>query len=151
MDYKHLAAQITTFLAPYLPYVLVAGESAVKEVGKNIGSATVDKAKALWGKITGSKSQDASKITGLATVLADDPKDETFQAALAKVLAKHLEASPQLAADLMIMTTEDKAVQKVLVEQASTIKNITQKMSTRGTQDVIIRDQSQAGDIAQEQ
>lgn len=42
-----LAQKIGTFLLPFLPYLLKMGDKAAEEVGKKIGEAAWDKAKAL--------------------------------------------------------------------------------------------------------
>ncbi len=38
MDIPELVQGITTFLAPFLPYVLKAGEGAAREAGKEFGA-----------------------------------------------------------------------------------------------------------------
>ncbi|MCP4402276.1 MAG: hypothetical protein GY801_33850 [bacterium] len=151
MDYGQLATQITVFLTPFLPYLVLAGETTAKELGEKFSETAAEKAKSLWSKIIGSKPKESSAITDMATTLAKNPNSEIFQAALAEVLSKHLDTSPELVTDLMTMMNEDKAIQKVLVEQASTVNHIVQKLSTRGTQDITVSGQSQAGDITQEQ
>ncbi len=46
-----LSQQVTTFLAPFLPYLLKAGEKAAEEVGKKLGADAWEKAKSLWGRL----------------------------------------------------------------------------------------------------
>lgn len=146
MDYKQLATDVTIFLTPFLPYLILAAEESVKEVGKKFGEATWGKAKSIWKKITNSSS-DTSPIQTFATTLAKNP-NEIFQASLAQVLAEQLERSPQLATEILNMMKEDKAVQKILIEQQATAKNILQKLSSSGTQDVTVRG-STVGNITQ--
>jgi hypothetical protein len=51
MDPLSLAATISAFLAPVLPYLLKGGEKAAEEVAKKFGSAVWDKANTLWAKL----------------------------------------------------------------------------------------------------
>ncbi len=43
--------QLVQFLAPFLPYLLKAGEKAAEEAGKKLGEAAWERAKGLWGKL----------------------------------------------------------------------------------------------------
>ncbi len=51
MDVTTLAKDVAAFLAPFLPYLLKAGEKAAEEAGKKLGGDAWDKAKSLWGKL----------------------------------------------------------------------------------------------------
>ena len=51
MDISSLATSVVVFLTPFFPYLLSAGEEAIKQVGKKFGEAAWEKAKALWEKI----------------------------------------------------------------------------------------------------
>jgi hypothetical protein len=145
MNFARLATDITVFLAPFFPYLISGGEEAVKEIGKKFGEIAWKKAQALWSKIRN------PNLEGVAMALAEDPNDEDFLVALAKLLTKHLEASPELAAELMSTMKEDKAVQKVLIGQGSKAKDIIQRLSKTGKQETIVRKESQVGSITQEQ
>jgi hypothetical protein len=50
-DLAQTAAQLVQFLAPFLPYLLKAGEEAAQEAGKKFGADAWEQAKALWGKL----------------------------------------------------------------------------------------------------
>jgi hypothetical protein len=145
MDLIQLAAEITTFLAPFFPYLVLGGEAALREIGKKSGEAAWDKAKFLWNKIQN------PKLDGVAAVLAEHPTDEDFQTVLAKLLIEQLEASPDLAAELMsIIQDDDDVFQSILVEQGSKVRDIQQRLSRGGKQKTTIRG-SQARNITQEQ
>ena len=50
MDIAALTPELSTFLVPFLPYFLKAGEKASEEAGKQLGADAWDKAKALWSR-----------------------------------------------------------------------------------------------------
>ena len=140
---------MTIFLTPFLPYLVLGGTEAAKEVGKKFGEATWEKAKSLWSK-TKKSVQDTAMLEAFATALAKTP-NEIFQTSLAQMLADQFERSPELATELMNLMQDDDTVQKILIAQESTAKNIRQKLSTGGIQDVTVRGKSQVGNITQEQ
>jgi hypothetical protein len=47
MDPATVALGVSTFLGPFLPYLLKGGEEAAKEAGKKFGAAAWEKAQAL--------------------------------------------------------------------------------------------------------
>jgi len=51
MDVSQLAQVVTTFLTPFLPYLLKVGAKAAEEAGKKFGADAWEQAKALWGKL----------------------------------------------------------------------------------------------------
>lgn len=75
MDIAALAKDLVVFLAPFLPYLLKAGEKAgekaVEEAGKKFGEAAWEQAKALWGKL--SRKERVRKAAEAAAVLPDNP------------------------------------------------------------------------------
>lgn len=150
MDFNQISTEVTVFLTPFLPYLVLAGEATAKEVGKKFGEAAWSKAKSLWGKLADVAQRD-SKINSAVTGLADDPTDEDYQLILVKALAKQLEAAPELATALVSLMKDDQAVQKVIVENKSKVKNIRQSLSTTGIQKATVSGVSEAGDITQQQ
>ena len=50
-DLDEIARQIVQFLAPFLPYLLKAGEKAAEEVGRKLGAAAWEQARALWARL----------------------------------------------------------------------------------------------------
>jgi hypothetical protein len=51
MDIVALAGAVTTVLAPLLPYLLKAGETAAEETGKAVAGQSWEWAKSLWTKL----------------------------------------------------------------------------------------------------
>jgi arginyl-tRNA synthetase len=150
MDYTQLATQLTVVLSPFLPYLISAGEATAKEIGKRLGETGFEMADSLWGKLK-SSAKEPQKLNGVATALATDPDNGHLQTALAEILAQQLESSPQLAQELMDLMKKDKAVQTVLVERGSKVKDIYQQLSQAGQQTVTLSGKSQVGDIKQVQ
>lgn len=149
MDFKQLATNISLFLAPFLPYLISGGEEAIKVVGKKLGESSWEKAKILWRKIN-IFVKDDPKLKGVSIALAEEPQDQDFQVAFAKLLVTQLENLPELADELFDLMKDDQSVQKVLIDQHSKVKNIFQRLSQSGSQEIVIRS-SQAEDINQEQ
>ncbi|ABY36507.1 MAG TPA: hypothetical protein DEF43_17720 [Chloroflexus aurantiacus] len=91
--------QLVAFLAPFLPYLLKAGETAAEEAGKNLGTEGWNWAKALWQKLQ-------PKIAGKAAAqeaaedVAKTPNDPDAQATFRQQLKKLLADDPTLAAEL---------------------------------------------------
>jgi hypothetical protein len=52
MDIPILAQNLSTLLAPFLPYLLRAGEKAAEEAGKRIGTDAWEKVKSLWARLS---------------------------------------------------------------------------------------------------
>jgi len=150
MDLAKLATDAIVFLTPFFPYLVLGGEAAAKEAGKELGEAAWKKAMSLWDKIK-SLGEDSAKLSKTIELLAEDPDDEDTQFILAKSLAEQLESSPELASDLISIIKGDKAVQVVLVEYGSKVKDIHQRLiSETGEQRIVVRG-SQTKNIKQEQ
>lgn len=100
MELASLAATISGFLAPVLPYLIKGGEEAAKEVGKKFGAAAWEKAKDLWARLrprleTKPAAQDALQE------LAQAPEDQAAQGALNLQVRKILAADSGLAQELV--------------------------------------------------
>ncbi len=100
MDPVSLAATLTGFLIPLLPYLLKGGEEAVKEVGKKFGGAVWDKASALWAKL---RPRLAAKPAAQEAVqeVAQAPEDQdargAFNLQVRKLLAEDSDLAQELA------------------------------------------------------
>ncbi len=104
MDVQKLSQQLVSFLAPFLPYLLKAGEKAAEEIGENLGKDAWEKAKTLWGKLRGKE-----RVVQAAQDLADAPNDPDAQAALRLQLRRALEADPASAAEIARLWGEAQA------------------------------------------
>lgn len=65
-----LLQQLTTFLAPFLPYLLKAGEKAAEEAGKKLGEAAWEQAKAIWEKLR--RKKNVEQVAQTAAALPDN-------------------------------------------------------------------------------
>lgn len=88
--------QLIAFLAPFLPYLLKAGEKAAEEAGKKLGEAAWERANALWSQL---RPKVAARPAAQEAVqdLAAAPGDPDAQAALRQQLKKLLAEDPALA------------------------------------------------------
>ena len=150
MEFKQLAANVSVFLTPFLPYLVSASEAMAEEVGKKFGEAAWKKAKFLWSKIKNLVSRD-SKLENAANGLSEDPEDEDYRLIFVKSLTKQLEKLPELANELVALIKDDKSIQKILIEQEVTVNDILQRLSRPGEQETIVRGKSQVGNITQKQ
>ncbi len=75
MDIPKLATEIANFLAPFLPYLIMAGEAAAKEAGKKFGEAAWNEAVTLWGKLK-PKVDEKPVLKEAAEKVARKPEDK---------------------------------------------------------------------------
>ena len=108
MDIQALAQQLVGFLAPFLPYLLKAGEEAAGEAGKKFGAEAWEQAKALWAKLR-PRVEARPAAQEAAQDVAANPQNEGAQAALRWQLEKLLSADQALAAELARLWEEAKA------------------------------------------
>lgn len=92
-------AALTSFLAPFMTYLLKAGEPVAEEAARKINEKGWDYAKALWAKLWPKVAEEPA-ARGAAEDLADEPDDGDRQAALRVQLKKLLSADPALAQEL---------------------------------------------------
>ena len=149
MDFRQIATEVTVFMTPFFPYLMLGAEGVAKEIGEKFGESAWDKAKSLWDRIRNITNSDP-KLNSATIGLAEDPNDNDYRLIFAKSLAKQLEKSPELANDLIDLMKNDESIQRILVEQGGKVKDIYQRLSLPGKQEAIIRG-SEAGNITQEQ
>ncbi len=95
MDIQTLAQQLTAFLAPFLPYLLKVGEKAAEEVGKKLGEAAWERARALWEKLRRKKN-----VEQVAQTAAALPDNAALREALRAEIARALQEDPDLHAEV---------------------------------------------------
>lgn len=95
MDIAAIAKDVVTFLAPFLPYLVKAGERASEEAGKEFGAEAIEKARALWSKLRGEE-----EVEDAAQDAAAMPNDPDARAALRLKLKKLLIQDKTLAQEL---------------------------------------------------
>ncbi len=99
MDAGNLAAGLTAFLAPALPYLLTGVEEASGALGAKLAEDTWEKAKEIWGRLRPQvEANSVAKV--VAADLAQAPDDPDAQAALRLQLKKLLAEDAQLASEL---------------------------------------------------
>lgn len=74
-------AALTAFLAPFLPALMRAGESAAEAVAKRVGDEALEHARALWGRLR-PKVEEKPAAAEAARKVADTPEDPRWQIAL---------------------------------------------------------------------
>ncbi|MEH2005837.1 hypothetical protein [Nostoc sp.] len=130
---------LTTFLTPFLPYLLKVGEKATEEAGKKFGEGfganAWEKAKALWSKLQ--PKVDAKPMAkGAAEELANSPNDADAKETLQKQLKKFLDEDKNLYAEIARLMQEDsEAISKVVNTFNQTISgddNLVQNITGDG-------------------
>ena len=97
-----MEAILTTFLAPFLPYLLKKGEQAADAAIERFGEAAWKRAQALWGKLR-PKVEDKEAAREATGDVAAAPDDELARSALQLQLRKLVADDPDLAAELAEM------------------------------------------------
>ncbi len=108
MDVTTLARDVVAFLAPFLPYLLKAGEKAAEEAGKKLGGDAWERAKGLWDKLR-PKVEAKPAAQEAVTDAAAEPQNEDAQVALRQQLKKILAEDEALAAEVARLWEEAKA------------------------------------------
>jgi hypothetical protein len=106
-------AALASFLAPFMRYLLKAGEPLAEEAARKINEKAWVYAKALWARLRPKVDQEPT-ARAAAEDLADDPDDEDRLAALRVQLKKLLAADPALAKE-MTSVWEQAEAEKVVV------------------------------------
>ncbi len=96
--------QLTTFLAPFLPYLLKMGEKAAEEAGKKLGEAAWERAKALWEKLRRKKN-----VEQVAQTAAALPNNAALGEALRAEIARALQEDADLRAEIARLWEQTKA------------------------------------------
>ncbi len=139
MSIDLIAAAVTTALAPFTPFLVEVGKAGSKKLVEVInekgGDAAWELAQKLWGKIKSDMSDDAD-VNGATLMVSTKPEDESRQTMLATALATGLEENPKLAQEFSDLLGGEKAIQQVLANRKSWVKDVTQQMSGGGEQTI---------------
>lgn len=87
---------LTAFLAPFLPYLLSAGQELVEEAGRKFGAEAWQQAKHLWAKLRPSVEEHEAAKEAVADA-AERPDDPRALASLELQLEKLLVSDAALA------------------------------------------------------
>ena|SRR5437870_4833270 len=107
LDLAILAKDIITFLAPFMRYLVKAGEGFAEEAGRKISDQGWDKAKGLWARLQ-PELQARPATRELIGSLAKNPTDENSLTALAVQLKNVLAENESLARQVAMMHEEAK-------------------------------------------
>lgn len=99
MDITPVAQSLVAYLAPFLPYLMKAGEKVVEEGAKKFGTAAWDQALAVWNKIRPQMEAKPAAVEAAQDV-AEAPDDEDAQATLRQQLKKLLRDDPDLTSEI---------------------------------------------------
>jgi hypothetical protein len=120
-DLNEIAGQIAQALIPLLPYLLRIGDAAAEEVGRRLGAAALEQARALWEKL---RCRRGVELVAQAVVAS--PDNPALREALREEIAHALKEDPALREEaLRLMQSE--AVQRVLAEDGSQVRDVVQE------------------------
>src|SRR5215218_309206 len=100
-----MEAILTTFLAPFLPFLLARGEHAAEAAIERFGAAAWERAQGLWKQLR-PKVRDKEAAREAAEDVAVAPDDELACSALQLQLRKLLADDPDLARELGALLEE---------------------------------------------
>lgn len=113
-------ATLTTFLTPFLPYLLKLGqgaaETATETAANKFGDAAWKKAQSVWA-ILSPKVETKASAQEAATDVANDPEDADAQAALRNQLKKLLANNEALASKLATIFQSDNNIPTTQITQ----------------------------------
>jgi hypothetical protein len=100
-----MEAVLTTFLAPFLPYLVRKGEAVADKAIETLGGAAWERAQALWGKLR-PRIEEKEAAREVADAVAANPDDEAARGALQFQLRTLLKDDPILMGELDRMLQE---------------------------------------------
>lgn len=101
-------ALLTTFLAPFLPFLKKLGEKASEKVGEKFGEDAWNKAKAIWSKLH-PEVETKEDLKVAVEQVAAKPESEARKAVLQEELETLLKETPDLAAAIAKILQGDAA------------------------------------------
>ncbi len=131
---------LTKFLAPFLPFLMNAGNKVFDGAVAKAGEDAWDKAKAVWAKLQPKVETKPAALEAAADV-AKAPDDEDLRVALRVQLKKLLEQDELLAQEIARIMQEnaqgnsgDKVVQNVTGENNQTLGSVQGSKVVRDVQ-----------------
>jgi len=100
IEFGQLEKDVTTLLAPFLPYLATAGTEGMKEIGKDVGKAIPAGAKKIW-EVLNYNIELKPPLKKAVNDVAESPKDEKALKRLDKELGEILKADGDLAHKLV--------------------------------------------------
>ena len=99
MDVTTLATELTTAIAPFLPFLVQIGQRTAEEAGRRLGEDAWEQAKALWARLAGQLEERPAAIETVREA-AETPDDADVRAALEVQLRRVLTADAGLAEEV---------------------------------------------------
>jgi hypothetical protein len=99
MDVSMLATELTTALAPFVPFLVQMGQRSAEEAGRRLGEDAWEQAKALWARLSGRLEERPAAIEAVREA-AETPDDADVRAALEVQLRRVLTADAGLAEEV---------------------------------------------------
>lgn len=140
---NELSRNVVAFLAPFLPYLLKAGEKAAEEIGKKLGEAAWEQAKALWSQLRPRVEAHPPAQEALREAAAD-PQNAAKQETLARALVPVLQEDKSLRAEATAIVSE------LRVEAVREGGRVTGVWVTTPQGRMLIRSKVVAGDVSGE-
>jgi hypothetical protein len=94
-DLNEIAGRIVQALIPFLPYLLRIGDAAADEVGRRMGAAAWERARALWERLYPRRS-----VEPVAQAVLASPDNRALREALREEIARALAEDEALAQEL---------------------------------------------------
>ncbi len=104
VDISQLVQGLTNFLAPFMPYLVTAGQA----VAGDIGNAAWEQAQKIWSKLHPKVVAKPAALEAAQDVAAQ-PDNPDARAALRQQLAKLLADDPALVSELQALLTQAQA------------------------------------------
>jgi hypothetical protein len=99
MDVTMLATDLTSAIAPFVPFLVQMGQRSAEEAGRRLGEDAWEQAKALWARLAGRLEERPAAIETVREV-AETPDDADVRAALEVQLRRVLAADAVLAEEV---------------------------------------------------
>jgi hypothetical protein len=109
-DPNEIARQIVQFLAPFLPYLLKAGEKAAEEAGRQLGAAAWEQAGTLWARLRRKKN-----VEQVAQTVAALPDNQALREALREEIARALQEDGALREEIARLWGEAEAASVTVI------------------------------------
>lgn len=115
---------LVSLLAPFLPFLIKAGEKASEEIGQKFGNDAWNKAKGIWEKLQPKVSSKPSCKEAIEDV-AKQPENSDFQAALRVQLNKLFEQDSELSEqiDRLMQKKSSNTIPETQINQTTTGDN----------------------------
>jgi hypothetical protein len=100
-DLNEIAGRIVQALIPFLPYLLRIGDAAADEVGRRMGAAAWERARALWERLYPRRS-----VEPVAQAVVASPDNRALREALREEIARALAEDPALCEEVIAIYSQ---------------------------------------------